>query len=302
MKYQIDKLIEADRAIQVLDRTALHLEDVPPEYITKVFDAALDQLEKAQSEDKAASVRIESHDVLEFLSHMRESEDIPKREVARREYRALPILTSLDAHGLTLHEFMVEDPNFFVEVICDVYLPHEDDTTEERDPTPEEKARAQAGHTLLQGMNRVPGSQDDGTIDENVLERWIEAVRRGAKKEQRAEVADISIGHILAHAPMDAADDGWPHETIRNVLEKLDFESIGRGIMTERFNMRGTYMKDPYEGGEQEREFATQYRAWANLTRSSWPRTTRLLEAIAKRWDGEAKWSDTETEQRMQTE
>jgi hypothetical protein len=59
--------------------------------------------------------------------------------------------------------------------------------------------------------------------------------------------------------------------------------------------MRGAFTKDLFDGGNQERGFAAQYRAWAKSTRK-WPRTTLLLEGIADSWIHSAERADTQAQ------
>jgi hypothetical protein len=91
----------------------------------------------------------------------------------------------------------------------------------------------------------------------------------------RAVVADIHIGQLLAHSSRDPEDGAWPHRVVRNLIEKLEAEHIEEGLVTERINMRGVYTKDLYEGGIQERALASQYRSWADISRAQWPRMGR---------------------------
>jgi hypothetical protein len=61
--------------------------------------------------------------------------------------------------------------------------------------------------------------------------------------------------------------------------------------------MRGIYNKALYEGGDQERALADQYRRWADTSRARWPRMARVLETIAEGWEAYARREDAEAEQ-----
>ena len=61
--------------------------------------------------------------------------------------------------------------------------------------------------------------------------------------------------------------------------------------------MRGTFTKSLYEGGAQERALASQYRKWADISRSQWLRTADLLDNIAKGWETDAIREDERAEQ-----
>jgi hypothetical protein len=295
--YQIDQLIEARRAAEVFDRTALHGETLPSDTMLRVFDATFDELAKAQTAAEVRRLGLNPYDVRRFLDELRNRSDIPREQLARREYQALPVLGSLNVQGLTLHEFMAEDPNFFLDVLCEVYLPAHRDKSEHTEPTAEAQARGQVAYTLLESMDQIPGQHEGQELDEAALLQWIHAVRTKAVDRDRGAIADQQIGHILAHAPEDPEDSGWPHRVVRNVVERLAADHIGRGLVVERHNMRGVYNKALYEGGDQERALASQYRGWADISRARWPRMARILEIIAEGWEEYARREDAEAEQ-----
>jgi len=81
------------------------------------------------------------------------------------------------------------------------------------------------------------------------------------------------------------------------VIEHLAVDEIDRGLEIERYNMRGIYNKALYEGGDQERALANQYRAWADSSRARWPRMARVLETSAEGWEAYARREDAEAEQ-----
>jgi hypothetical protein len=80
---------------------------------------------------------------------------------------------------------------------------------------------------------------------------------------------------------------------IRDLIEELAADQIEVGIMISRFNQRGSFRKELWDGGNQERCLAQQYRDWAAAV-GNWPRTRALLERIAEDWDRQAKRADTE--------
>jgi hypothetical protein len=193
---------------------------------------------------------------------------------------------------------MAEDPNFFVEVLCQVFRPNHRDADVESEPSLEAKARARIGYSLLESMDRIPGQIGDTQFDEGALLEWVNAVRKKASELDRAEIADQKIGEVLAHSPLDPDDGGWPHSIIRNVLEGLASENIDLGLKVKRHNMRGVYAKSLDEGGAQERALAREYRDWADVSRNRWPRVARVLERIAKGWEEVGRSEDVDAAQR----
>jgi hypothetical protein len=295
--YQIEHLIEAGRSSQPFQYIANCWTDgVPTKTLVHLFVAAVVELAQAKTTDDINRHRLSSYDLQRFLSHLRTRGDLLREELARLEYQALPLLRLSDVKGLTLQEFMAEDSNFFVEVLCEAFLPAHRDKSKEYAPTDDEKIRGQVAYTLINGMSVIPG-QHETEIDEIKLTQWVDAVREKAALQDRAVIADQQIGNILAHSQVDSEDKCWPHRSIRNLLEKLSSDEINLGLKIGRLNMRGVVSRSLYEGGVQERALASQYNEWAILLQTRWPKMSRVLKTMANEWEDQAKWEDTRAEQ-----
>jgi hypothetical protein len=55
-------------------------------------------------------------------------------------------------------------------------------------------------------------------------------------------------------------------------------------------------MRDPEEGGKQERALADRYRAQASTFSDSWPRTAVVLRTLASIYDADAREEETRAE------
>lgn len=294
--YQIERLVAVGRAVETLEAVSFDTENIPSDALITLFSAAMTEINNMEDSDELRRILPRSHDVKDVLDTLRKRDDVAQEMVARLEYLALPLL-GLDKEGLVIHGFMAKHPDFFMEVICDVFLPANRERDDDPAPTPEERARAQVGYELLESMHTVPGYWAPGEIDGEVLLRWIEAVRARAAEVDRLVIADLRIGDVLAHAPDDPEDKAWPHRAVRDVFEKNMGEDVGRGLMTERHNMRGVYTKAIYEGGVQERALAQQYRDWAEASRRRWPKMAAILDAIADSWECDGRREDERAEQ-----
>ena len=295
--YAITSLIEVGRASNAFQSVSFGATDIPSSILLRVFDAMIVELSRAQTTEQYHRIAVQSYHVKQFLDQLRARKDISREELARREYQGLPLLDSSVDEPLTIYELMAEDPTFYVEVLCSVYLPKHRNKKQDAKLTENEQSRVKSHHLLLRGMKKLSGDGGEGNIDQTILENWIQTVRAKAKEMDRIEAADSHVGGILAHAPSDQGDNGWPHSVVRNVIEQLASSDIEHGIMIERFNMRGTYSKAIYEGGKQERDFAEQYRSWAKISGTQWPRVTKLLKTTATSWDNNAKLEDNRAEQ-----
>lgn len=101
-----------------------------------------------------------------------------------------------------------------------VFKAKEESGVVDAEPENPERARAVANqaYRLLNEWDRLPGTQDDGTIDGTALEAWIKEARSLSKTVGREEIADSRIGNMLAASPF-GADGNWPAEAVRDVID-----------------------------------------------------------------------------------
>jgi hypothetical protein len=68
------------------------------------------------------------------------------------------------------------------------------------------------------------------------------------------------------------------------------------GRLIGHFNARGPVSRDPYAGGNLEREIADTHRRWSETVEDRWPRSGRLLAQIAEDCEHEAREEDARAE------
>ena len=260
--------------------------------VFKMLDSAIGEL-------NARKQQIDNQFVFELeriLNALQQRAEVPILEIAKREYAYLPLFGYRDRQ-LTLHRVMSEDPKFYASLIHDAFKPRHQDVPE---PTDAQQVTAKAAYRILSEFSVVPGAHD-GQMDANGLFAWVDTVRSMAKEDDRAEIADEFIGHVLAHAPHDP-DGAWPHRVVRDLVENVSSVELENGIDSERFNMRGPHARALYGGGGPEREMAEKVREWSRKTQA-WPRTRAMLERLAKSWDRIAEVQDERSKQdRMRDE
>jgi hypothetical protein len=227
-----------------------------------------------------------------FLS-LQARDDVKEEDIARQEYAYLPLLVH-ESRPLTLYNFLSSDPAFFVEVMSHVFKGK--NAPLDTKPTEQEQARAQISYRLLHSFRTVPGLKDQ-TIDNEVLNNWVDGVRECATKINLSEIADQYIGHILAHAPGDPTERFWPPSSICALIERIASKDIETGISIECFNKRGVTTRGMYDGGTLERAEAQKFKQWAaDIVR--YPRMSALLHEISETWHSQAEQEDVQAELR----
>jgi hypothetical protein len=125
----------------------------------------------------------------------------------------------------------------------------------------------------------------------NELKAWITEVQALCKKYAREEIGDSAIGELLSKS-RPGTDGVWPCEPVRQALEETGTEKMSVGMAIGLFNQRGAHFRGT--GGDDERELAAKYRGWSHQVSLDSPFTSRLLEQIARNYDRDAEWHDTD--------
>jgi hypothetical protein len=234
-------------------------------------------------------------EMFEFLQQLENAND---QRLARLEFAFLEVLHGHSRLPLTLHRQLAKSPEFFVECLCALYKPHKQtgDIEQGHNPTAAESNKAEKIWHLLREWEIIPGSAE-GHFSQEELTRWVTKARKLASEADRLEVCDVTIGEVFASSPEDS-DGAKPIRAIREIIEQCESPEIERGLRIGFFNSRGCTMRKLHEGGDQERELAREFEAYATIC-IKWPRTSAALLAMrdeylhdAQRQDDRAKTED----------
>jgi transcriptional regulator with XRE-family HTH domain len=156
-------------------------------------------------------------------------------------------------------------------------------------------------YRLLMNWNYIPGSQSDGSIDEEQLLRWLESARSLCRDSGHLEIADSQIGEMLARWPQPQNEDTmWPCEEICDAIEEADSDNLDRGFQIGVLNSRGVTTRSPLDGGDLERKEAAKYRGWAKRCDIDWPRTAASLRSVESSYQFQAEREDSRAAERAQ--
>jgi len=292
--FACENLTGVGRAADSLGLVRERIAELSNETVFKILDAAA--LEIAQGGPRVDNMV--SYYIGEILKQLRARRETQPEDVARREYIYLPLLGSSAGQNknesLAIHNLMLKDPSFYVSILCDAFRPaNERGSAVDKDADPIAQNRARLGYTLLcnfQTFSTTEGVQ----FDIAQIEDWVKRVREKAVECDRAEIADLFVGRYLAHSP--PAADVWPKREFAGLIERIHSQAVERGIMTERFNMRGVYTKTFGEGGAQERDLESTYRKWADKN-APFRKVAGFLLRIADVWSDEGRSADIRAEQ-----
>ena len=291
----VDKLIEAKRPRAAFNCVDIVFEKLRPVVLFKLMEAVA-----TVGDEPEGHYQLQPYDIEKAFKILDSSDTFSVEQMAGLEFAYMDALLeyggSRGKHGVpNLENYIVDHPEFFVQVVAWVYKRRDSgaDPKELRlnDPLHIQN-RAKRGYKLIEGLQSIPGRNKQGEIDADLLLGWVNTVRNSCAELGRQDVGDISLGKLLAEAPK-GADDVWPCEPVRQVLEQIQSEKISEGITVGLFNSRGVHARG--EGGDQERELAAMYRKWASALEFSHPFVaSNILKYMADRYESYAQSEDTE--------
>ena len=223
-----------------------------------------------------------SYDFVKVLKAIRSDPNIEEKRLALIEWKYVRIFRFNDLKPVALQNMVINNPSFFVYIICLMYKgnpPIEGEFPELS--TEMRKQLAENSWYLLELVDKLPGQEGSDEINSLQLQEWIEKVRKECEKLNRKRIGDEHIGKLLSNSPY-GHDGIWPHEVVRNIIEKYASKSIEQGMEVGIFNQRGVTSRVFGEGGKQEREIANRYDEQADQIKYRWPRTAVMLARIAK--------------------
>jgi hypothetical protein len=286
----IDRLLEAGRPVTALKVACYFSSKLPTASLVKT-------LRTFATEQSQEPLNLSALEIEEALKELDNRSDCPRDDLVQLEWLYIRLLGSVGRSRppKLLHQEASNNPEFFAEVIRYIFKSKEGDEEESNLPDEQEQPVAEMCNELLNSWLGCPGMSESGHIDDNILQDWIDKARIIAAKDRRSEIADVYIGHALAHSTKNGKT--LPQEAVCHAIDRLNNADINRGFEIEIGNMRGVTSRGAFDGGDQERTLAQLFRENAMKIRDRWPTTASLLDHIATRYDNDAKHYDQRAEE-----
>lgn len=285
----VTNLLKANRPRAAFQFAHFSMKELPPLVLFDLLTAI------ARGSGEATNTyQLNRYDLHEAFSQLNESAEVKIDAMAGLEFAFIDIFNDGEARPENLEKEIARNPELFIQAVAFSFKRSDDneDPPEWRlEDSAQESNRAHAAYKLLDIVALIPGSKDDGMIDSAELVRWIKQVRAGCAAIGREDIGDQMLGKLLSHAP--AEEDGvWPCMPVRDALEKVMTEHIGRGLHMALFNSRGATWRR--RGGDQERELATKYADWATAMEYTHPRVAAVHREMESTYLYQAEREDTE--------
>jgi hypothetical protein len=217
-----------------------------------------------------------------------------EERIGSLEMAFFQVLEHTDRPARIVFEALAHQPELFVQLVGWIFR---EDTDEEAAAETEEFSegvvkRASGADALLRAWHGYPGDDAAGAADrESALVTWAGKALDLAVAERRAGTGAAKVAEVLVRAP-NGEDGAWPALAVRDLLECGRYPTLGRHVVVAERNTLGTTSRGYLDGGDQERDMATQYRKWSEVVRAKWPRTAAVLDELAAGYEHEGRRHD----------
>ena len=272
----INKLLQYRRFSSAVTEAWLYGSDLP----SRVLIEVLRKWDTGESLEPSSLCGCEIGCIFKELN---KREDVERETLFELETLYLPLLARVGAQvGVPhLEEELAINPESFIQLLKWLYKPkNEDRQQEEQESLSEEQIQnvAERSYLMLETWKKIPGMQEDGTIDEAELREWIKVARTLARECDRLEVADSCIGQLLSKYPEDSPN--WPASMIFQVIEDINTKEIKEGYSVGMWNKQGVTVRGAFEGGSIERERAECFGALASELMCDYPNVAEVFQRL----------------------
>lgn len=275
------------RPLPALELLSLIVDNQKPT-VPLVFYTLEMLLATADARDVQSEVSYGGMRVGKLVKYLQGISSADKSRLIAIEWSFLPLLLGAHVMPETFFSALADQPSLFVELLGMLYRKTDERGTPAKPATQQEKNRAELAQKIFSEWRVVPGIRPDGTVDEDALRSWAEAVRQEAKTQKYEDVADDRMGELFAHAPAES-DGIWPCVALRKIIEDWKSEELESGICCERFN---EYQPDSLREPAEEKtwdDLVRKHRKHAEALAGRWPRTAALLRELAASYEGTAR-------------
>ena len=272
----INKLLQYRRFSSAVREAWLYGSDLPSSILIEV-------LRKWGTEESLEPSSLCGCEIGCIFKELNKRSDVEKETHLELETLYLPLLTRVGAQvGVPhLEEELASNPESFIQLLKWLYKPKDEGRQrKEQEGLSKEQIQnaAKRSDQMLEAWKKIPGMQEDGTIDETELRDWIKAARALAEECDRLEVADIHIGQLLAKYPEDSPN--WPQRTIFQAIEDINTEELKEGYSVGMWNKRGATIRGAFEGGGIEHERAGYFGELASELMCDYPNVAEVFQRL----------------------
>lgn len=292
LKLAIDNFLKHDRpfaACQLL-RYKNEKFQIDDELIAEVLYAGF------SCDTKPPAGDVDAYSIQELVARLQKSA-VGRGAVAEIEWGYIEILTDSQSqtHPKTLLSEARRSPAFFHKIVSASWARRAGEGNSVESAVAIESRRSQA-RKLLSSLVELPG-ETDGSIDEANFRTWIDELRESASDDDEWEKIALELGSWLGRRCLDG-ETGKIHDLpeVFRMLEQLRSEEVKGEFVSAICNGRGATCRDPFAGGDQEKNLERHFDKLATHYGTEFPQVSECFRHLARHYAGDAERHDQQAE------
>lgn len=293
--YALERLHQYNKPLTLLNTlgwgTYIHKDSLTSDEILSV-------LEKVSLADLDDSSHFDHHHFRNLLDFLYSKNDYDIERAAKIEMKFIFVFTggSYNPKPQNLYKLMSQKSDEYFGILSQVYLPNEDELREAEiqkvKDNPSYQEILKAGWEILDAFSLIPSLQEDGSLDSEILKKWVNEVRELAENNHRVKITDDCIGKLLAKYPINMKENkGFPVE-IYDIIEEIGTDEIKVAFQIQISNNLGFTSRGAFEGGNIERFRANFFNSLFEETKITHPNVSYVFKSLRDKYVSQAKWED----------
>ena len=217
----VDRLLQAGRAVSAFEVAQSRWDRLETRQLIRLLD------EVARADWDAFEDKSLLHEaVSQAFSTLDQRADATIDEKVQLEISYFGML-EWSRHGIPNIELTATNsPEFFADLVV---LTHGKAANSGAKGTDTREAQRSIARRVLGRLRRIPGTDEQGSIEAGLLSAWVKDVRSLCSANGLLDDCDLEIGELLSMAPGD--EDGfWPSSAVCEVLETIGSDAVAEGL------------------------------------------------------------------------
>lgn len=221
LRYSVNKLLEVKRYSRVLWMYRLSLNN---KKIKRDDNIILTCLEKIDS-------NFNQYDICEAIKEL-QNNNADKNRLFYIEWKYLPLLSHGNYRPITMEKEIASDVTKYVEILESAFKEY----FQKNDNRNINQNITINARRLLHQWKLVPGTQEDGFIDEKKLNLWYEEMKNKCREKDKLEIGLSCFGNVLLYSSKDKKGF-WIDKSVAKILN--DNGIVRDGFKKKAFNSVG---------------------------------------------------------------
>ena len=292
IRFVVKKLVQFNRSVEVFKIAAPYYDEIESSMWKKVLKSiACPEVLNNLDYDYVYYL----NDIFKCLD---EDQNNSVKEIAELEFPFLSDFSAaerlLEDRKLANHQLISDDINYFIDLLSLCHKSDEGvmnpnsvgisnkDTNNDRE----------SANQILTSWSRVPGENDNGLIDQEQFEEWINEAYKKAKESALLNALKYYLPRIFAKFACKIPWELTLPDVILEVLNQDEDSSLRDKFWMEIVNFSGVFLGDLFVGGLRQRELAEKYKMLASRIKPNYPRVAESLKIGANQLVKEAEYED----------